>query len=143
MTNKKYKPKPEPIPVFDWSDIIISGALPEVPWNYPPEIELSKPSEPDLSKEHFIRVLKMVEDQVFDGKGKERHGKDLEFKNQPWKFIADHVGPEFLRGQSVKKILELKNLDNLEAYRREILGAIAYLVMDLMHKENGQDTTKT
>lgn len=88
-----------------------------------------------LSKDHFIDCLDKISKQVFEGKGKERHGRDLEFQNQPWRLIADHVGPEFLEGQAVKKILELKNLPDFPAFSREILGAIVYLIMSLMHAE--------
>lgn len=88
-----------------------------------------------LTKEHFIDILTRVSNIVFEGKGKERHGKDLEFEHQPWKFIADHIGSTFLDGQAVKKIIELKSMTTYAAYEREILGAISYLVMSLMYKE--------
>ena len=90
----------------------------------------------NLTKEHFDSILKEVSKFVFEGKGKERHGKDLDFENQPWKFIADHVGPDFLTGQAVKKILELKNLTTSDAYKREIYGAISYLIMQCMYYES-------
>lgn len=90
----------------------------------------------NLTKEHFDSILKEVSKFVFEGKGKERHGKDLDFENQPWKFIADHVGPDFLTGQAVKKILELKNLSSSEAYKRELYGAVSYLIMQCMYYES-------
>lgn len=89
----------------------------------------------DLTREHFESVLQELKTFVFEGKGRERHGNDLEFENQPWRFISDHVGPGFTTGQAMKKILELKNLSSIDAYKRELLGAISYLVMLYMYKE--------
>lgn len=88
-----------------------------------------------LTEEHFNDILKRIYSIVFEGKGKERHGQELSFENQPWRFIADHIGSQFMDGQAIKKIIELKNMNSLPAYEREILGAISYLIMSLMHKE--------
>jgi len=88
-----------------------------------------------LDKEHFESILKAVSAQVFDGKGKERHGLDIPFEEQPWKHILDNVGDGFSTGQALKKIFELKSLTNSASYKREVLGAIAYLAMSLMYRE--------
>lgn len=88
-----------------------------------------------LDETHFKVVLDRVSDQVFNGKGKERHGHGIPFQDQPWKHIVDNVGDGFTTGQALKKIFELKSLKTYAAYEREILGAITYLVMSLMYKE--------
>ena len=55
-----------------------------------------------LDLKAFKEVLEQAYDQVARGKGKQRHGQAKEFHEQPWKLIADHVGPEFLIGQAIK-----------------------------------------
>lgn len=83
--------------------------------------------------------------QAADGKG-ERHGGDsMSFMNQPWKHIADSQGTGFLTGQAAKKITEagvrMQKIiadpgtpsQHDEVWRREILGAVVYLGMALLH----------
>jgi hypothetical protein len=106
-----------------------------------------------LSLAHFEDVLNKAYDQVAVGKGKQRHGITKQFSEQPWKLIADTVGPEFLIGQAVKKLMELKahkinedianeELEIHEAYissekwMTDALGAIVYTVMAIMYKEH-------
>lgn len=88
-----------------------------------------------LSKEHFQKILRDVTDQVFEGKGKERHGHGNDFEDQPWKHIVDNVGPNFLLGQGLKKALELRSFDNIGQKKKEAIGAIAYLIMYIMYCE--------
>ena len=88
-----------------------------------------------LDETHFRLVLEQVANQVFEGKGRERHGNGTPFESQPWKHIVDNVGDGFTTGQALKKIFELKSLKGFPAYEREILGAIVYLVMSLMYKQ--------
>jgi hypothetical protein len=77
----------------------------------------------DLTKEHFNDVLRQAEAQVFEGKGSERHGLGKPFNEQPWV------------GQAEKKLMELRVFSNHEAWKREALGAIAYITMAIMHEE--------
>lgn len=94
-----------------------------------------------LSEEHFRAVLADVLYQVFEGKGKERHGNGIDFSAQPWRYISDNVGNGFCIGQAMKKLMEVKNLTNIAAYKRELLGAIVYIVMAIMHREYTDNTT--
>jgi hypothetical protein len=106
-----------------------------------------------LDLKAFKEVLQQAYDQVASGKGKQRHGQDKEFHEQPWKLIADHVGPEFLIGQAIKKLMELKShtvneinsrslgVDTAadEAARRwmtDAVGAIVYTVMAVMYRNH-------
>lgn len=100
----------------------------------------------NLTREHFEEILYCVLDQVFEGKGKERHGFDSALKDQPWKLITDNVGTGFVLGQAMKKLMELKsftpksnsNEDRqkaLAAWKREALGAIVYTVFAIMYRE--------
>lgn len=100
-----------------------------------------------LNEEHFNKILKDSYDQVFSGKGIERHGHGLPIEQQPWKTITDNVGTGFVLGQAMKKLMELKTFtpkdDTKEAkqaaylaWRREALGAIVYTVMAIMYKDH-------
>jgi hypothetical protein len=99
-----------------------------------------------LTKEHFENVLQQALNQVFNGKGNERHGHGLTLDQQPWKIISDNVGTGFVVGQAIKKMLELKTFvpktnDPQEvqaayaAWKREALGAIVYITMAIMYKD--------
>jgi hypothetical protein len=102
-----------------------------------------------LTKEHFEQILKEVSNQVFDGKGEERHGHGKPIEEQPWKLISDNVGTGFVLGQAMKKLMELKvftpKTDTpediakaLAAWKREAVGAIVYTVFAIMYKEYEQ-----
>lgn len=96
---------------------------------------------------HFRQILDTVLREVTQGKGKERHGLESKFSEQPWKYITDGVGTGFTIGQAIKKLIEIKNFHEerintskdpnyLAAYKREALGAIVYIVMAIMWTEN-------
>ncbi len=105
-----------------------------------------------LTLDHFMEVMFKAYEQVASGKGKQRHGIAKHFADQPWKLIADTVGPEFLIGQAVKKLMELRAhkinedtaLKDAEVFKAHVssekwmtdaLGAIVYTVMAIMYKE--------
>lgn len=100
-----------------------------------------------LNEEHFRQILEQVIDQVFKGKGQERHGHGLNLEQQPWKTITDNVGTGFVLGQALKKLMELRTFepkDNspeelqkaLFAWKREALGAVVYTIFAIMYKEH-------
>jgi len=102
-----------------------------------------------LDETHFRTVLEQVCNQVFKGKGEERHGHGLPLERQPWKTITDNVGSGFVLGQAMKKLIELKTFTPkddtpeehtraLNAWKREALGAVVYTVMAIMYKEYEQ-----
>ncbi len=103
-----------------------------------------------LSLDHFMDVLSKAYEQVASGKGKARHGISKEFEDQPWKLISDTVGPEFLIGQAIKKLMELKahkiHMNKIEIsgatdtgsrdkWMADALGAIVYTAMAVMYEE--------
>jgi len=106
-----------------------------------------------LNTNKFKEILDQVYAEVAlpEGKGYQRHGQGTPLENQPWVKITENVGDGFLLGQALKKIFELKTKDpetlvlnpdmpslrkeTLKAWRKEILGAISYLVFALMWKE--------
>ena len=70
-----------------------------------------------------------------DGKGMERHGRGFErFEDQPWHFLQTSF-PGFCQGQAVKKLQESMGLTAPGAKRRELLGAIVYTAMAIIHQD--------
>lgn len=100
-----------------------------------------------LSQQHFEAVLEKVRNQVFSGKGEQRHGHGTLLEDQPWVKITEHVGRGFLLGQALKKVYELRSFETNdpkftdeqrhEAWVREAIGAIVYLTFAIMNKEAG------
>jgi hypothetical protein len=74
----------------------------------------------------LFSVLNDALNEAQVGKGKERHGNDLSFTEQPALTITRAVGLGFPLGQAMKKIQESQRMDT-DAAKRELLGAINYL----------------
>ncbi len=85
--------------------------------------------------ERLESVLLSAHAQASSGKGKARHANDLPFDEQPMQAIADQVGPGFLSGQAIKKIIESQSMDT-PAAKAELLGAINYLAGLIIHLED-------
>ena len=78
--------------------------------------------------ESLRRVLDSAYEQAARGKGRERHALDgAGFDNQPMQRLIDAHGLGFATGQACKKAEEALGMDH-GAARRELLGAIVYLV---------------
>lgn len=95
----------------------------------------------DLGADEFKDVLLSAYEQVFDGKGNERHGNGNPLYSQPWFSISNAVGNGFLTGQSIKKTMEAAQMAGTDGYsaqrfERELLGAIAYLAFAIMHRRS-------
>lgn len=88
-----------------------------------------------LSIEHFKQILGEVIGQVSRGKGEVRHGHGRTLQEQPWKAITDNVGTGFVLGQAMKKLMELRSFKDIDAWKREALGAIVYIVFAIMFVE--------
>lgn len=89
--------------------------------------------------------MKSLNDVMFEitqnltgGKGTERHGG---VEDGDWVQITRTNGPGFLTGQAHKKFLEAMKFEDPERRRREIVGAIGYLVLYLMN-DSGADRTR-
>jgi len=112
-----------------------------------------------LSEKHFESILSEVLNQVTRGKGKERHGHNCDFKDQPWRIIADNVGNGFSIGQAIKKLMELKthskNIDealedgsiekfnvSCNKWRTDAIGAIVYTIMAIMYNDSKNSRTE-
>lgn len=81
-------------------------------------------------------VLQDVVLQVTRGKGERHGGTSIPFWDQTWAIVAHDHGVGFLTGQAQKKLMEAAQSriqKDAEAYERELLGAIAYLGMAILH----------
>lgn len=82
-------------------------------------------------------IFRAAIEQVTRGKGERHGGEATPFYDQQWVFQAKVHGNGFLTGQAAKKLTEAVTSGNREsdpdAFEREILGAIVYLGMALLH----------
>ena len=84
------------------------------------------PDEPDYDS--LRQVLDEAYAQAAHGKGKERHGNELPFEEQPMQTISQLIDSD--RGmafQAIKKIQEGLRMEIPAARERELLGAINYI----------------
>lgn len=76
--------------------------------------------------------------QATKGKGERHGGESIPFYDQQWVRLADTHGNGFLTGQAAKKLTEAVESGNIEkdpeAFEREVLGAMVYLGMSLLHR---------
>lgn len=82
-------------------------------------------------------VLLRAYDQSARGKGKERHGRDQPFNQQPMQELIGLYGGGFALGQAAKKAQESMRLPKDRAVV-ELLGAIVYLAGAVIALENSQ-----
>lgn len=73
-------------------------------------------------------VLDQALEQASTGKGEERHGKGLDFGDQPMLSISAMLNsPDGMAYQAVKKVIESRGLSTTNAKVAELLGAINYI----------------
>lgn len=79
-------------------------------------------------------------EQAMYGKG-ERHGGNVTpFLEQPWAHYAKLHGRGFLTGQSAKKLEEAASLRSGGAFKAEMLGAIVYAGMSIIHEQGASES---
>jgi len=91
--------------------------------------------------EPLARVLDEALAQSQTGKGRERHSTGQPFLEQPIAAITRTFGTGFALGQAAKKMEESQRLEPVAA-RRELLGAIVYLAMAVLHSEELEERAK-
>ena len=96
--------------------------------------------------ESLHSVLSEALHQAQSGKGAERHANSKPFIDQPMQTIAERRGIGFLLGQVDKKTEEAQGMlerGEIDAWEREILGAINYLAGSIIHvRKNGRRYAK-
>ena len=79
--------------------------------------------------------------QVTDGKGTRHGGDEIPFMEQPWVHYAKLHGRGFLTGQAAKKLEEAASTREGESYEHELLGAIVYTAMAVLHSAMTREET--
>ena len=79
-------------------------------------------------------VLMAAIDQAMYGKGERHGGVSAPFLEQPWNHYAKMHGRGFLTGQAAKKLEEAASTRTGKAFEMEILGAIVYCGMSILHE---------
>jgi hypothetical protein len=80
--------------------------------------------------------------QVMYGKGERHGGAATNFMDQPWVHYAKLHGRGFLTGQAAKKLEEAASTREGEAYEHELLGAIVYAGMAVLHSRINREGGK-
>ena len=80
-------------------------------------------------------VFEAAIQQVTKGKGVRHGGETVPFFDQPWAHYAQMHGRGFLTGQAAKKLEEAVTTKEGEAYVQELLGAMVYIGMAVLHKQ--------
>lgn len=93
----------------------------------------AEPSSPNYHDHPLYPVLMKVIEQATKGKGKRHGGDSIPFMDQPWKHYADMHGRGFLTGQAAKKLEEAVSKPLNIQFEDEVLGAIAYAAMAILH----------
>lgn len=106
--------------------------------------DLLQTKEDNITMKHPLElVFRDVVKQVVDGKGQRHGGGAVPFYEQQWVHHAETHGNGFLTGQAAKKLTEAVRSGhikyNAEAFEREVLGAIAYLGMAILHHRRYPD----
>lgn len=73
--------------------------------------------------------------QVTKGKGVRHGGDSVPFLDQPWAHYAKMHGRGFLTGQAAKKLEEAATTKEGEAFVQEMLGAMVYIGMAILHTQ--------
>ena len=74
-------------------------------------------------------------EQAASGKGEERHGHGREFYEQPWVGLTRDfgvAGPLFQASKKLRESFGMYERGDLEAFEREVLGAINYSAMAIL-----------
>ena len=81
-------------------------------------------------------VLLAAITQAMYGKGERHGGVATDFLEQPWAHYAKMHGRGFLTGQATKKLEEASSLRTGKAFETEMLGAIVYCAMAVLHEQS-------
>lgn len=79
-------------------------------------------------------VLSDAIGQAMYGKGERHGGAVTPFDDQPWRHYAKMHGRGFLTGQAAKKLEEAASTRNGRQFETEVLGAIVYCAMAILHE---------
>lgn len=87
-----------------------------------------------LTEHPLYPIFMAAIEQAMFGKGGRHGGNVTPFMEQPWTHYAKMHGRGFLTGQAAKKLEEAASTRQGEAFYTEVLGAIVYSGMALIHE---------
>lgn len=97
----------------------------------------------DNTKNHPLQsVFDAVIAQVTSGKGVRHGGDSIPFTKQPWSHYAGMHGRGFLTGQAAKKLEEAATTRWGPEFENEMLGAIVYCAMAILHERENTSLHK-
>lgn len=92
----------------------------------------------EIAEHPLFPIYMAAIEQAMYGKG-ERHGGALTpFLKQPWKHYANMHGRGFLTGQAAKKLEEAASTREGKPFEQEVLGAIVYCGMAVIHERGSE-----
>ena len=98
-------------------------------------IELIEPTPEDARKAHPLYPIFMEAiDQAMYGKGERHGGARTPFLEQPWAHYVKLHGRGFATGQAAKKLEEAASTREGAAFESEVLGALVYIGMSVLHE---------
>lgn len=88
----------------------------------------------ELVDHPLFPVFAAAINQAMYGKGERHGGAVTPFLEQPWNHYAAMHGRGFLTGQAAKKLEEAASTREGLAFEQEVLGAIVYCGMSILHE---------
>jgi hypothetical protein len=98
-------------------------------------------NQPEIQSHPLYPVFVAAIEQAMFGKGERHGGNKTKFMEQPWVHYAKMHGRGFLTGQASKKLEEAASLRNGAPFEAEVLGAIVYLGMSILHERLPREST--
>ena len=92
------------------------------------------PDHNDITTHPLHKIFLQAISQAMYGKGERHGGAVTAFTDQPWAHYAKLHGRGFLTGQAAKKLEEAASTRTDEAFVQEVLGAIVYAGMAILHE---------
>ena len=92
--------------------------------------------EQELKDHPLYPVFMSAIHQVMYGKGERHGGGKIPFMDQDWVRLGQAHGRGFLTGQACKKITEAAETRHGTDFEIEMLGAIVYAGMAVIHERN-------
>lgn len=90
----------------------------------------------DLATHPLFDVMVDAINQAMYGKGERHGGVSQPFMDQPWVHYAKMHGRGFLTGQAAKKLEEAASTRHGKQFKQEVLGAIVYAAMAILHEQS-------
>jgi len=112
----------------------ISSAARPAAVQHPMMSEFTSEQLVDMLAHPLYPVLLAAIAQAMYGKGERHGGATTAFTDQPWAHYLKMHGRGFVTGQAAKKLEEAASLREGKPFEQEVLGAIVYIGMAVLHE---------